>query len=84
MRSKKRLEWCTKFHAANAKRYISISETGRQLGTRITEHRKEAEKISDRNFTRSTCRASTNKHYKSGITDHIPVRTMIYYELGSK
>ena len=39
---------------------IYIGETGRQLGTRITEHRKEAEKISDRNFTRSTRRASTN------------------------
>ena len=45
---------------------------------------KEAEKISDRNFTRSTCRASTNEHYKSAITDQVPVRTMIYYELGSK
>ena len=52
MRSKKRLEWCTKFHAANAKRYIYIGETERQLGTRITEHRKEAEKISDKNFNR--------------------------------
>ena len=36
MRSKKRLEWCTKFHAANAKRYY-IGETVRKLGTRITE-----------------------------------------------
>ena len=26
---------------------VYIGETGRQLGTRITEHRKEAEKISD-------------------------------------
>ena len=63
---------------------VYIGETGRQLGTRITEHRKEAEKISDRNFTRSTCRASTNEHYKSAITDQVPVRTMIYNELGSK
>ena len=34
-------------------------------------HRKEAEKISDRNFTRSTRRASTNEHHKSAITDHL-------------
>ena len=39
---------------------VYIGETGRQLGTRIAEHRKEAEKISERNFTRSTRRASTN------------------------
>ena len=48
-----------------------IGETGRRLGTRITEHRKEAEKISEKNFTRSTCRASTNGHHKSAITDHV-------------
>ena len=29
---------------------VYIGETGRQLGTRVTEHRKEAERISDRNF----------------------------------
>ena len=50
---------------------VYIGETGRQLGTRVTEHRKEAEKISDRNFTRSTRRASTNEHHKSAITDHV-------------
>ena len=50
---------------------VYIGETGRQLGTRITEHRKEAEKISDRNFTRSTRTASTNEHHKSAITDHV-------------
>ena len=50
---------------------VYIGETGRQLGTRITEHRKEAEKISERDFTRSTRRASTNEHHKSAITDHV-------------
>ena len=50
---------------------VYIGETGRQLGTRITEHRKEAEKISNRNFTRTTRRASTNEHHKSAITDHV-------------
>ena len=50
---------------------VYIGETGRQLGTRITEHRKVAVKISDRNFTRTTRRASTNEHHKSAITDHV-------------
>ena len=50
---------------------VYIGETGRQLGTRIIEHKKEAEKISDRNFTRSTHKASTNEHHKSAITDHV-------------
>ena len=44
-----------------------IGETGRQLGIRITE----AEKISEKNFTRSTRRASTNEYHKSAITDHV-------------
>ena len=46
---------------------VYIGETGRQLGTRITEHRKEAEKISDRNFTRTTRTASTYEHHKGKI-----------------
>ena len=50
---------------------VYIGETGRQLVIRITEHRKEAEKISDRNFTRTTRRASTNEHHKSAITEHV-------------
>ena len=48
-----------------------MSEALNRLGTRITEHRKEAKKISDKNFTRSTHRASTNEHHKSAITDHV-------------
>ena len=48
-----------------------MSEALNRLGTRITEHRKKAEKISDKNFTRSTYRASTNEHHKSAITDHV-------------
>ena len=50
---------------------VYIGETGRQLGTKITKHRKEAEKISDRNFTRYTRRVSTKEHHKSAITDHV-------------
>ena len=40
---------------------VYIGETGRQLGTRITEHKKEAVKIS----------AELNEHHKSAITDHV-------------
>ena len=67
----KRLEWCHDKIPRNQSENVYIGETGRQLGTRITEHRKEAEKISDRSFTRSTRRASTNEHHKSAITDHV-------------
>ena len=31
----------------------------------------KAEKISDRNFTRSNCSASTNEHHKSALTDDV-------------
>ena len=44
---------------------VYIGKKGRQLRTRITENRKEAEKISDRNFTRSTRRASSKWAPKS-------------------
>ena len=53
-----------------------IGEKGRQLGTRITEHKTEAVKIFDRNFTRSKRRDSTNEQHKSAITDHV-FRTVI-------
>ena len=48
--------------------------------TRITEHRKEAQKISERNFTRSTRRASTDEHHKSAITDHVCQKNHIIWE----
>ena len=38
-------------------------------GSQNTEGKQK--KISDRNFTRSTLRASTNEHHKSAITDHV-------------
>ena len=50
---------------------VYIGETGRQMGTRIAEHRKEAVKISDRKFARSIHRASIKEHHKSPITDHV-------------
>ena len=44
---------------------VNIGEIRRQ------QHRQEVKKISNRNFTRTTSRASTNKHHKSAITDHV-------------
>ena len=49
---------------------VYVGETGRQFGVRMAEHRKETEKILDRNFTRATSRASASEYHKSAITDH--------------
>ena len=72
MRSKKRLEWCTKFHAPNAKSHISVKQGDSwEPGS---QNRKEEENISEKKILilkRSTRRASTNEHHKSAITDHV-------------
>ena len=70
MRSKKRLEWCTKFHAANAKRYISVKQGDSwEPGSQHTE-RKQKRSLT-KSFIKSTHRTSTNEHHKSAITDHV-------------
>ena len=48
---------------------IAINAQSHSLDAR--SKRKEAEKISNRNFTRTTRRASTNELHKSAITDHV-------------
>ena len=49
-----------------------IRETSRQLGVRLAQHRKEAEKTGNSgNFTGSTSRSSANEYRKSAITDHV-------------
>ncbi|XP_071947577.1 uncharacterized protein [Antedon mediterranea] len=49
-----------------------IGETGRCFGTRLKEHRKETEKITQqrKNFTRQSHRESKNELNKSAIADH--------------
>jgi hypothetical protein len=50
---------------------IHIGETGRKLGTRISEHKKDCtsvEQISQ--VTRATIRSSAMERNKSAITDH--------------
>ena len=49
---------------------VYIGETGRQLGVRIDEHKKEVEDLSRAAFTRTKRKASTQEQNKSAITDH--------------
>ena len=48
-----------------------IGETGRLFVTRLKEHQKDSEKISDIKFTRANRKALTSEQHKSAITDHI-------------
>ncbi|XP_072043091.1 uncharacterized protein [Amphiura filiformis] len=49
-----------------------IGETSRLFGTRLKEHKTEAEKASKKAFTRSQRQASmTREDNKSAITDHV-------------
>ena len=47
-----------------------IGETGRQLGTRVEEHKKEVEELSKAAYTRTKRKVSTAELNKSAITDH--------------
>ena len=48
-----------------------VGETGRKFGTRLEEHKTEAEKISKSLSTRATRKASQSVIHKSAITDHV-------------
>ena len=50
--------------------YVYIGESGRRLGTRLSEHRKEVDSESTHHYTRSQSRASVSVVHKSAITDH--------------
>ena len=54
-----------------------IGETGRLFKTRLSEHKKEAEKISAKNFTRSQRKTSSSQTYKSAITEHVATSNRI-------
>ena len=47
-----------------------VGETKRAFGTRLEEHRREAEKVSNKNFTRSKRKESESQNNNSAITDH--------------
>ena len=47
-----------------------VGETKRAFGTRLEEHRREAKKVSNKNFTRSKRKESESQNNNSAITDH--------------
>ena len=49
---------------------VYIGETGRQLGTRIDEHKKEVEELSSAAFTRTKRKTLVREQNKSAITGH--------------
>ena len=48
-----------------------IGETGRAFGTRLEEHKSEAEKMAKKKFTRATRKDSLDETFKSAVTDHV-------------
>ena len=48
-----------------------VGETGRSLGLRMEEHRKEAENSESRPYTRSSKSSAVSEIHKSAITDHV-------------
>ena len=50
---------------------VYIGETGRKLQTRITEHRKESEKVNSTIKTRSKSHTEVTSEFKSAIAEHM-------------
>jgi len=50
---------------------VYIRETGRSLGKRLAEHRKDTEIVSRKVHTRAERKASLTEVNKSAITDHV-------------
>ena len=48
-----------------------MGETGRALGVRLNEHKKEAEDVSKKKFTRAARKDSFDERHKSAISDHV-------------
>ncbi len=49
---------------------VYVGETGRKLGTRVKEHKKDVEQNSKGSFTRAMRKESLTQINKSAITDH--------------
>ena len=56
---------------------VYIGETGRSLGVRMKEHRKEVELHEGKKYTRSTRKQSQSEQNKSAITDHVNTENLI-------
>jgi hypothetical protein len=50
---------------------VYVGETGRLFETRLNEHKKDAEKVSQKKYTRANRKDSATEKHKSAITDHI-------------
>ena len=48
-----------------------MGETARMFGTRMDEHKDEAEKVGNEPQTRAMKKASLTEDFKSAITDHV-------------
>ena len=63
---------------------VYIGETGRQLKTRLEEHRKEVNAVTKNTYTRSTRKQSEGTVHKSAITDHATTENHIIDWEGTK
>ena len=54
----------------NACNLTYIGETGRKFGTRLKEHQKDVETMTQQVYTRSAKKTSEKQYNKSAITDH--------------
>ena len=54
-----------------------VGETGRCLGLRMEEHRKEAERSQSRPFTRSSKSMAESNNHKSAITNHVSINNLV-------
>ena len=61
-----------------------IGETGRQFEYRLNEHKKDADTVTDRKFTRANRKESTTEYHKSAITDHIAQENHVIDWKGAK
>ena len=50
---------------------VYVGETGRLFETRLNEHKKDAEKVSQKKYTRANRKDSATEKHKSAITNHI-------------
>ncbi len=57
-----------------------VGETGRPFEARLQEHKKEAGKLSNCSYTRSTRKTSVNEQNKSAITEHVTENRVMVWD----